>query len=107
LDNDNIPKLDALLTSEDETIFVWTMSARAAEWLSANYRACCGSPGSCGCGPDGERQIWEIGTKRETWLSEGHALELSDSARAAGLNVDFLYAGDRSEVLTFDASRLG
>lgn len=35
---------------------------------------------------------WEIGTKRETWLSERHALELFDAARAASLNVDFLYA---------------
>ena len=95
LDNENIPKLDALITAEGDTIFVWTMSDRGAEWLSANYRACCGSPGNCGCGADSERQTWEIGTKRETWLSERHALELFDAARAASLNVDFLYAERR------------
>jgi hypothetical protein len=95
LDNDNIPHLDALLTREGNTISVWTMSPRGADWLNEHYRACCGSPGNCGCGADGEHQRWENGTKRETWLSLEHALELLDAAAAAGLNVDFLHAERR------------
>ena len=91
MDNDNIPHLDALLTAQGDTISVWTMSPRGADWLNEHYRACCGSPGNCGCGPDGEEQRWETGTKRETWLSEEHALELFHAARVAGLNVDFLH----------------
>jgi hypothetical protein len=95
LDNDNIPDLDALLTSEGDKIFLWTMSPRGADWLNANYRPCCGSPGNCGCGSEGEKQQWEQGSKRGTWLSEEHALALLDASAAAGLNVDFLHVSRR------------
>lgn len=90
--NDNIPHLDVLLTLEGGTIFVCTITQRGADWLNEHYRACCGSPGNCGCGADSEQESWESGTKRETWLCEGYALQLLDAAGAAGLNADYLHA---------------
>ena len=92
VDNDNIPKLDALLTAAGDAISVWTMSCRGAHWLNEHYRACCGSPGNCGCGSTSEKERWETGTRRETWLSEQHAFELLDRAASDGLNFEYLYA---------------
>lgn len=89
--NDNIAHFDALLTKEDGTIFVWTMSNRGREWLQEHYRACCGSPGNCGCGVDEEKERWELGTKRETWLTPQHSSELIEFAAASGLNIELLH----------------
>ena len=64
MDKDDIPRLDVLRTAQAGTISIWTMSPRGADLLNEHYRARCDSPGSCGCGAEGDQQRWEIGTKR-------------------------------------------